>query len=801
MPNGSDRAVVDGRGGSIDVMVEAGRGNDARAASWRARAWRMRLDGRRRAARNLQRASLALPGGSSIGRLRGRFRLLRWQLEAGLWSDSLETIERLCGQLAARGALGGVVAGWVFLARAVCHFHQGDGVRYRRSLALVLRSERRGRRGPGRGLMATAWAVRAAELRHCRGGGLSSSLAERRARRLEAWLDATLRDAPHRVGRVRDDRFRWTRLRDGLEGPRPWRGEDSVRRDRWVERWIGHAVASPRRVSSWVAPALVRFVEERVPRVADAARHDLAQALLRFASSVREPWARALALEGWADTVLWVLPWVEAASCPASAGRLLARARVELRHAAVLYRQQSWADRAARCDERADRLGRPASRRGVAEAATAPPVVAGHEADFRTAPALDPRRFQTVLESAGFVTQDRRLLGSLAPLWLLGRSPLPVLVLGESGTGKDVLARAVHRWSRLPGEFVPIHCGAIPRDLLESELFGHARGAFTGAAGDKPGLIEAADGGTLFLDEIGEMGPEAQMKMLRVLESGEVRRLGDLKPRRVSLRLVAATHRDLEAEIAAGRFRLDLYHRIRGVVVRLPPLRERRGDIPLLAARFLSEAGGGELLWRSDAMARLVTLPWPGNARELRAAVLQAAHLARVLGAGEITPLMLRLGGDAAGGGAGEFFAEVAALQGGALAAAGARTDPWLDPRRKHPPDPWPEFSADPGPDATAVSRLPSLPEPCQVPFAGSPPGGESGANDGAGMLPVLGPSGLEAYLDGIERRLIVHALESYGWNRTHAARALGGLSRTTLISKMKRLGVEDPAAPGAATA
>jgi len=717
------------------------------------------------------------------------------------------------------------------MARAVCHFHLGDGVRYRRSLALVLRSERRGRGRQGRGLLATAWFVRAVEVRHGRGGGLASSLAERRVRRLEGGNAVSPRDPSRIDGRAWHDAFRWTRLRDGLEGPRPWRGEDSARRDRWVERWIGRAAASPRRVPSWVAPAIVRFVEERIPRVADASRHDLAQALLRFASSVREPWARALALEGWADAVLWVLPRIEAAPCPApvTAGRLLARARVELRHAAVLYRQQSWADRAARCDERADRLGRPASRRGVADVAATLSSVAGQEAEIRPAPALDPRKFQMVLESAGFVTQDRHLLGALAPLWLLGRSPLPVLILGESGTGKDVLARAVHRWSRLSGEFVAIHCGAIPRDLLESELFGHARGAFTGAAGDKPGLIEAADGGTLFLDEIGEMGPEAQMKMLRVLESGEVRRLGDLKPRRVSLRLVAATHRDLEAEIAAGRFRLDLYHRIRGVVVRLPPLRERRGDIPLLAARFLGEAGGGELLWRSDAIARLVALPWPGNARELRASVLQAAHLARVLGAGEITPLMLRLGGDAAGGSAGEFFAEVAALHGGGLAAAGrgdrcgapggsgrefgepgprgslvgpgpagdaaagAWTALWQDPRLGSLRDPGLGGPAGPRPEARSWSRRDPVEGPSQA--------GESVPGGGTAMLPMVAPAGLEAYLDGIERRLIVHALESHGWNRTHAARALGGLSRTTLISKMKRLGVEDPANSGTAPA
>lgn len=522
-----------------------------------------------------------------------------------------------------------------------------------------------------------------------------------------------------------------------------------------------------------MVPILIQIIEDRMPDESVTSRDALTRALSTLASSVREPWAKALALEAWAEAAFWVLPPPDAAPLagavstrtvpPGAAERMLACARAELRHASALYRQQGWKERALRCDDRADRLGRPAAGSRVAEA-MAPAALPTSAVDPRDRARflLDRRRFQAMLDEAGFMTRDRRLVGALAPLWLLARSPLPVLILGESGTGKDVLARAVHRWSGLGGEFVPIHCGAIPRDLLESELFGHARGAFTGAAGEKPGLIEAADGGTLFLDEIGEMGPEAQMKMLRVLESGEVRRLGDLKPRRVSLRLVAATHRDLESEIASGRFRLDLFHRIRGVVVRLPPLRERPGDVPLLAARFLAEPGAASLHWRQDALARLVTFDWPGNVRELRAAVLQASHLARAIGTCEITPAMVRLGDNAP---AGDFFAEV----------GGRAGDHGTGPR---------EASVDARPGAEGDDCPPGTED------ADAPP-----AHAGV-ELPSFGEFELDAYLESIERRLIVRALRVSDWNRTHAARALGGISRTTLLSKMKRLGVEDPIPP-----
>lgn len=208
----------------------------------------------------------------------------------------------------------------------------------------------------------------------------------------------------------------------------------------------------------------------------------------------------------------------------------------------------------------------------------------------------------------------------------------PVLITGESGTGKELVARALHTLSGR-GEFVPVNCGALPEQLLESEVFGHERGAFTGADRERPGLFEAADGGTLFLDEIGDLPLPLQPKLLRALESGEVRRVGATKSRRVDVRLLAATNRDLEAEVAEGRFREDVYWRLNVLQIHVPPLRERPADIPLLAEHFLEQAiadgsAGSEARLSPDAMGLLTAYAWPGNVRELRNAVGRAVTLA-----------------------------------------------------------------------------------------------------------------------------------------------------------------------------
>jgi two-component system nitrogen regulation response regulator NtrX len=222
-----------------------------------------------------------------------------------------------------------------------------------------------------------------------------------------------------------------------------------------------------------------------------------------------------------------------------------------------------------------------------------------------------------------------------------------VLITGESGTGKEVAASLVHRGSaRAAGPLVRLNCAAIPRDLIESELFGHERGAFTGAAERRRGRFELASGGTLFLDEIGDLSPEAQAKLLRALEAGEIERVGGGAPVAVDVRILAATHRDLRAEVAAGRFREDLFFRLHVIPLHLPPLRERTGDVPLLVEHFLARNRRRHGLrpprLAPSALDALSRHPWPGNVRELanileRVAIL---HAGAEVGEAELRPLL-----------------------------------------------------------------------------------------------------------------------------------------------------------------
>lgn len=212
-------------------------------------------------------------------------------------------------------------------------------------------------------------------------------------------------------------------------------------------------------------------------------------------------------------------------------------------------------------------------------------------------------------------------------------APTTCLILGETGTGKELLARAIHNRSpRKDRLFVAINCAALTDTLLESELFGHKRGSFTGALGDKKGLFEVASGGTLFLDEVGETSAPLQAKLLRVLQEGEITPVGDTRPRKIDVRVVAATHRDLEAHVQAGSFRQDLYYRLRVFPIRVPPLRERVDDIPALVAHFVAKHA--EKLGKQvpgvtdDALARLLTFPYPGNVRELENEIERAVLLA-----------------------------------------------------------------------------------------------------------------------------------------------------------------------------
>jgi two-component system, NtrC family, response regulator AtoC len=218
------------------------------------------------------------------------------------------------------------------------------------------------------------------------------------------------------------------------------------------------------------------------------------------------------------------------------------------------------------------------------------------------------------------VGQSPEIREVLAVITRVAASDSPVLVQGESGTGKELVARSLHLQSRRAARpFVSINCGALPDSLLESELFGHKKGAFSGAITSRVGLFEAANGGTLFLDEIGEMSPAMQVRLLRVLDSGEVRRVGEERVFHVDVRVVAATAKDLSREAADGRFRWDLFYRVSTIVVPVPPLRRRSGDVPLLVEHFLAARGRGHSLrFAPDAMARLVEYGWPGNIRELR---------------------------------------------------------------------------------------------------------------------------------------------------------------------------------------
>ncbi len=260
------------------------------------------------------------------------------------------------------------------------------------------------------------------------------------------------------------------------------------------------------------------------------------------------------------------------------------------------------------------------------------------------------RQLTRVIGASPAFEQVLRMVEKVAP------TGSTVLLTGETGTGKEVIADAIHELSpRAERRLVKVHCAAIPATLLESELFGHARGAFTGAIREKPGLFEAADGGTIFLDELGEIPQEMQVKLLRVLQTGEVQRIGETKTRRVDVRVIAATHRDLEVEVAEGRFREDLFYRLNVIPLPIPPLRLRGDDVLLMAQRFLererTERGRTQVEGFSpEALAALRAHAWPGNVRELENAVERAAALAEgpLIGRDDL-PEAVRGGGAAAG--------------------------------------------------------------------------------------------------------------------------------------------------------
>jgi two-component system, NtrC family, response regulator HydG len=285
---------------------------------------------------------------------------------------------------------------------------------------------------------------------------------------------------------------------------------------------------------------------------------------------------------------------------------------------------------------------------GDRSAATATECMRAGAFYYLTKP-FEPFQLSSMVQSAARYSQMRRQVAGLrspqqdsvlvgasaamrklrASLDRLGEQDVPILIQGESGTGKELVARALHeRGGRRRKRFVALNCGAIPETLIDSELFGHIKGAFTGATTDRAGVFVEADGGTLFLDEIGDMPLAVQARLLRVLQESEVRPLGGSGTRKVDVRVIAASHVDLAQAVEQGKFRQDLFYRLNVVVLRAPPLRERLDDLPLLAAHFLRKHGGTKPPTLSpDALEAMMDYAWPGNVRELENAVLHAIAL------------------------------------------------------------------------------------------------------------------------------------------------------------------------------
>jgi sigma-54 specific flagellar transcriptional regulator A len=355
------------------------------------------------------------------------------------------------------------------------------------------------------------------------------------------------------------------------------------------------------------------------------------------------------------------------------------------------------------------------------------------------------------------------------------------LVLGESGTGKEVVARAIHDLSPRRGRpFVAVNCGAIPADLLESELFGHEKGSFTGAIAARKGRFEIAEGGTLFLDEIGDMSPSMQVKLLRVLQERVFERVGNHTPIRCNVRIIAATHRNLEDSIARGTFREDLFHRINVFPIEMPPLRARSEDIPLLVRDFVAHnvaEGRGRLQLSQRALAALALYPWSGNVRELGNLIERLSIVCgnRVVEVRDLPP-KYRPPED--------WTLEVKALDSSLCVSALDDASQAIAVEDQVPLS-----------DEAVLTVLESEafePQPLE-------PGGlaatalQAATLDSFEAVTILPLEGLDlrAHLLAIERRLVEQALERSRGTVAHAARLLN-LRRTTLVEKLRKLGIAD---------
>jgi two-component system response regulator AtoC len=359
-------------------------------------------------------------------------------------------------------------------------------------------------------------------------------------------------------------------------------------------------------------------------------------------------------------------------------------------------------------------------------------------------PSSPPAGGSPHVAASSAVILDPTMQRLYALLDVIAPSSLHVLVLGETGTGKEVFAEAIHNGSRRArAPLLRINCAALSGSLLESELFGHEKGAFTGALGAKAGLFESAHGGTVFLDEVGELPLDTQAKLLRVIERGEVMRLGSVAPRRVDVRYVAATNRDLQQLIAENRFRSDLFFRLNGFSVTLPPLRKRRSEIVPLARFFLDRAAQGRhYVLGPHAEQSLESYPWPGNVRELKNVVERAIVLAGP--PGRIEPMHLQLPDAVTSHDSSDAYGQ--------------------------PPEAF-------GPNDTIPP----------TPYGGTPHVGWQQPPQNAGN-----PNDLRAQRESWERQQIVTALEKTSGNQKEAAILLG-IARRTLINKIEAYGIARP--------
>ena len=369
----------------------------------------------------------------------------------------------------------------------------------------------------------------------------------------------------------------------------------------------------------------------------------------------------------------------------------------------------------------------------------------------------------------------RRLIAKLA------RNQAPVYISGESGTGKELAARLIHlQGPRATAPFVPVNCGAIPPDLVESELFGHKKGAFTGAISDNAGLFQAAHGGTLFLDEIAELPLPAQVKLLRVLQEKKARPVGSQREVAVDVRLMSSTHRDLAAEVAAGHFRQDLFYRIHVIELRLPPLRERSGDIPLLAAHLLTRIAqqNGMTAPRLgvSALEVLARYPFPGNVRELENVLERALALAETdtLEARDLY-LPARGPGGPAQGPLNLSVEGTSGPKGAPVAVSYSAGNPAGIHRM-----------GDPAPRIDAATRGQSASLPVPPPPTASKPGDASTAGTATGDR----DASLVEAIDAIQRQVILRTLEETRWNLITAAKQLG-MSPRSMRYRLVKLGIE----------